>query len=159
MFSLTTSDTSQTQTHDLEHTLKSAWMACCLNGLLCFTIIRHNDFALICKSICHTMASSKWQPLCGNLHSAEWHQWEERGPSVPVYRLARPWGARVPHSIPGLPQKGEGLQPPRCRPCDRPLQVSGDHVKHPTLLCLWEISRGLFYTQFSDFRSILLGWD
>lgn len=53
----------------------------------------------------------------------EWLQWEERGAPVPVYGLARPWGARVPHPHLGLPKAGKGLQSSRCRTYGGSLQV------------------------------------
>lgn len=56
----------------------------------------------------------------------EWLQWEERGETVPVHGLARPWRARVPHPHPGLPTAGKDMQSSRCRAHGGPLQVGVD---------------------------------
>lgn len=60
-------------------------------------------------------------------------QREERGEAVPVHSLARPRGARAPHSVPGLPETGESLQSSRCRAHGGTLQVKNNMVsqKHP----------------------------
>lgn len=65
--------------------------------------------------------------------SSERLQREEGGEAVPVHGLARPRGARAPHSVPGLPQTGEIMQSSRCRAHGGTLQVRNKMVswKHP----------------------------
>lgn len=60
--------------------------------------------------------------------SSERLQREEGGEAVPVHGLARPWGARAPHSVPGLPQTGEIVQSSRCRAHGGTLQVRNNMV-------------------------------
>lgn len=56
---------------------------------------------------------------------------EKRGSSIPVHSLAGSGGARTSHSIPGLPETGQGVQSARCRTHCGSLQVSStERCKH-----------------------------
>lgn len=59
---------------------------------------------------------------------AEWEWWEKGGSSVPVYSMARSGGSWTSHSLPGLPQTGKSLQPPRRRTHCGPLQVTSTEL-------------------------------
>lgn len=61
----------------------------------------------------------------------EWEWREKGGSSVPVYSMARSGGTWTPHSLPGLPQTGQSLQPPRRWTHCGPLQVTSTELsKH-----------------------------
>lgn len=90
-----------------------------------FTVSGYPSMAYI-QYFCFTYSSAS---------PTEWFQWEERGETVPVYGLARPWGARVSHSHSGLPTASKGLQSSRCRAYGGPLQVGA--YKNEVILNLY----------------------
>lgn len=69
-------------------------------------------------------------------------QREERGEAVPVHGLARPRGARVSHTHPGLPSAGKGLQSSRRRAHGGPLQVGvQDKLTLEDVMFSWQHNR------------------